>query len=267
MLNYDYTDNKKIETIVLLHGFGGNSNCFKKQIKELTSFFNIVTIDMHGHGKSKNLHLNAVNNFDLRKIAFDINVILEKLHLHKVHIMGLSLGTMVANAYAYHYPYKVLSLLNIAAITKLKPSNHFSLNLAYKLRRFIPHMLVYYTAGLIIMPLRKHQKARKIFIKEAKKMHHDDFFAWTKIMMSFETSYPSEKLDFSFPTLYISGAYDHIFVDNVEKHCTLCENSYLHILKNAGHICNIDDPEYFNKVMSKFYKDLLFKPLIVNSVI
>lgn len=267
MLNYNYIDNGKYDTIVLLHGFGGNANCFKKQMEHLTAFFNILTIDMHGHGKSKNMHLTPFEDFDLKKISLDINIVLEKLNLSQVHFMGLSLGTMVASAFAYHFPNKVLSLLNIAAITKLKPKNHFSLNLAYKYKRFIPHMFVYYTAGLIIMPLRKHQKARKIFVSEAKKMNHDDFFAWTKLMMSFETSYPSKKLNFEFPTLYISGAFDHIFVDNVKKHCEQCTNSYLFIIEEAGHICNIDDPEYFNKVMVKFYEDILFPPMSIKGIV
>lgn len=265
MLKYDYIDNKKTDTIVLLHGFGGNANCFKKQINQLTPLFNILTIDMHGHGKSKDIHLLPSKDFNLRKIAFDINALLEKLQIHQVHFMGLSLGTMVATAYAYHYPHKVLSLLNIGAITKLKPSNHLSMELTYKFRGFIPHMLVFYVAGFVVMPLMKHRKARKIFVTEAKKMDHEDFFTWAKLMMSFETSYPSEKLNFNFPTLYISGAYDHVFIEEVKKHCNLCKYSHLHILENAGHICNIDDPECFNEIMLQFYEDILSLPLVANS--
>ena len=35
MLGYDFIDNNKQESIVLLHGYGGNSRCFKKQITTL----------------------------------------------------------------------------------------------------------------------------------------------------------------------------------------------------------------------------------------
>lgn len=256
MLNYDYINNDKKETIVLLHGFGGNANCFKRQIDHLNNFFNILLIDMHGHGRSSHMHLIPEEKFTLRKIAFDINTLLENLYINKAHFMGLSLGTIVANVYACHYPSKVQSLINIGAITKLKPIDHKLMKFTYNFRRFIPYMMVYYVAGFIIMPLKRHRKARKIFVTQAKKMNHSDFFTWAKLMMSFENIYPSYKLDFSFPTLYISGAYDHVFIKEVEKHCNLCKNSRLHILKNAGHICNYDDPLAFNMVMVDFYESI-----------
>ncbi|MEG2017221.1 MAG: alpha/beta hydrolase [Clostridium sp.] len=257
MLNYDYLNNNKLETIVLLHGFGGNANCFKKQIDDLKSHFNILMIDMHVHGKSKNMHLGTSEEFTLRKIAFDINTLLEKLHIPQIHFMSLSLGTMVATVYAYHYPKKVLSLLNIGAIIKLRPIDHFLLRLVYKHKRFIPRMFIYYVAGFVVMPLNKHRKARK--------MNHEDFFMWTKLMMNFESLYPAEKLNFNFPTLYASGAYDRVFVEEVKKYCDNSKYSYLCILKDAGHICNIGDPECFNKLMLEFYQDIFELPLVVNA--
>ena len=256
MLNYDYISNNKAESIVLLHGYGGNSNCFKKQIDQLKNLFNIVLVDMHGHGKSRDIHLVPTEKFNLKKIASDINHLLEKLHIAKAHFMGLSLGTIVANAYAYHYPQKVLSLLNIGAIIKLKSFDHKIMQMVYSLRNFLPHMLVYYVAGFVIMPKRQHQKAREIFINEAKKMNSTDFFTWAKLMMSFETLYPSEKLNKDIPSLYVSGASDHVFLKEVKKHCEHCMHSELYVLANTGHICNIDDPQGFNRVMTGYYLSL-----------
>lgn len=256
MLNYEYINNNKIETIVLLHGFGGNGNCFKKQLNQLNSIFNILIIDMHGHGKSNHMHLIPKEEFTLRKIAWDINHLLEKLCIKKAHFMGLSLGTIVSNVFAYHYPDKVLSLLNIGAILKLRPYDHLLMNLIYKFQKFIPYMWVYYVAGYIIMPMKKHRKARQIFVSQAKKMNSSDFFTWAKLMMDFEKLYPSSKLNFKFPTLYISGECDYVFIKAIKKHCNHNKYAYLYLLETAGHICNIDEPEGFNEIMIEFYKSM-----------
>ena len=261
MLNYDFRNNNKGRTIVLLHGYGGNSNCFKKQLPILNELFDILLIDMHGHGMSKHLHLVPSEEFTLERIVTDIDCLLNKLSITQAHFMGLSLGSMVANAYAFHYPEKVLSIVHVGAIIKLKPFDRILMRLVYTFRYFLPHMLVFCVAGLVIMPRRKHQKAREIFINEAKKMNSKDFFAWTKIMIDFETIYSTEKLDLNIPTLYISGAYDRVFIKEVKKHCDHCKYSELYLLENAGHICNYDDSEGFNYVMEEFYQYLFKKRL------
>lgn len=256
MLNYEYIDNRKSESIVLLHGYGGNCNCFKKQLDLLNTLFNIVLIDLHGHGKSKHLHLVPSQDFSFETIASDIHKLLTRLHISCAHFMGLSLGTMVANAYAFHYPNNVLSILNVGAIIKLKPINYKIMKLIYRSRNYVPHMFVYLAAGFVIMPRKKHRKARKIFVTEAKKMDSKDFFAWSKLIIDFGSSYPSGKLDLNIPALYISGASDYVFIKEVKEHCQHCKRSQLYILENTGHVCNIDDPVSFNTVMYGYYQFL-----------
>lgn len=256
MLNYDYLFNEKTESIVLLHGYGGNSNCFKKQIDLLSKLFNILLVDMHGHGKSRTQHLEPKEEFNFKKVTSDINALLNKLFIPKAHFMGLSLGTMVANAFAYHFPQKVISLLNIGAIIKLKPMNQRIMNGIYKLRKLIPPMLFYYVAGFIIMPRKQHQKARDIFVNEARKMNSEDFFTWSKLITSFQKYYPSTCLDQDIPALYVSGERDRVFLQEVKEYCSHSKHSKLYILENSGHVCNIDDPQTFNTVMNGYYEFL-----------
>ena len=60
----------------------------------------------------------------------------------------------------------------------------------------------------------------------------------------------------SAPVLYIMGERDHMFLpmvtDLVKKHF----NSHLEIIKNSGHVCNIDQPEVFNERSIQFIKSI-----------
>lgn len=252
MLKYDLIDNSKSEYIVLLHGYGGNSKCFKKQIDTLNKFFNILLIDMHGHGKSSNIHLNVTHTTTLKNIVDDIDTLLEELKIKKAHFMGLSLGTIVTNVYAYHYPKKVLSIINAGAVIKFKPLIKSSLNLIYNLRDKLPHNMFYTLAGHIIMPCKSHKISRDLFVREAKKMNNSDFYAWGRILIDFQDNYSMDKLNTSIDTLYISGREDYFFIDEVKKYCE-SYNRYLYILDDAGHICNIDNYNKFNSVVENYY--------------
>lgn len=252
MLKYDLIDNSKSEYIVLLHGYGGNSRCFKKQIDTLNKFFNVVLIDMHGHGKSSNIHLNTTNTTTLKNIVDDIDATLKELKINKAHFMGLSLGTIVTNVYAYYYPKNVLSILNAGAVIKFKPFIKHSLNLIYKLRDKLPHNTFYTLAGHIIMPCKSHKISRDLFVREAKKMNNSDFYAWGRMLIDFQDNYSMEELNTTVDTLYISGKEDYFFIDEVRKYCK-DYNRYLYILEDAGHICNIDNYAKFNTIIENYY--------------
>ena len=45
------------EWVVFIHGLGGNRNAFKKQIDDYKEKYNLLLIDLHGHGLSKELSL------------------------------------------------------------------------------------------------------------------------------------------------------------------------------------------------------------------
>lgn len=211
MLSYDLINNFKEDYIIPLHGYGGNSRCFKKQISTLNKFFNILLIDMHGHGKSSNVHLSSKDSMTFKKIIDDINSILEELEIEKAHFMGLSLGTIITNLYAYYYPKKVLSIFNVGAVIKFKPFIHRSLNILYSLRDKLPHKLVYSIAGHIIMPCKSHKISRDLFVREAKKMNNVDFYIWGRLIIDFQDNYPMEKINNNIKTLYVSGKEDYFF--------------------------------------------------------
>ena len=53
MLNYEIYDNKKENWVVFLHGIGGSTLTWKKQIEAFSEKYNLLLLDLQGHGKSK----------------------------------------------------------------------------------------------------------------------------------------------------------------------------------------------------------------------
>lgn len=254
MLCYDLIDNKKDEYIVLLHAYGGNSKCFKKQLNTLSKFFNVLLIDMHGHGKSSNIHLNITGENVLKTIVRDIYETISSLGIEKAHFMGLSLGTIITNVYTLYYPKTVLSILNVGAVIKFKSIVRHLLKTLYKIRKIIPYYIVHPIAGMIIMPQKSHKISRKLFVRESRKMNKNDFYNWAKILIEFQETYSFENIN-DISTAYISGEDDYFFIKEVKDYCAK-SNFNFYKIKSAGHICNIDNYKEFNNLVEKFYTNL-----------
>ena len=48
------------------------------------------------------------------------------------------------------------------------------------------------------------------------------------------------------------GEEDYLFMPPVERLVKENENFSIEIIEQAGHVCNIDQPDAFNKISSKF---------------
>jgi pimeloyl-ACP methyl ester carboxylesterase len=78
-------------TIVFLHGGGGGRWMWQPQVDRLPDYHLLVP-DLPGHGDSTNIHLTSISDAASRVAE----LIREKAHGGKAHLVGLSLGAQVA---------------------------------------------------------------------------------------------------------------------------------------------------------------------------
>ena len=57
--------------------------------------------------------------------------------------------------------------------------------------------------------------------------------------------------DINIPTLYVMGEQDHLFLPSIKKVIKDHRSAQLHVIKNCGHVVNVEQPIEFNdKVLS-----------------
>lgn len=93
--------------IVVIHGWGMNANVWQPLLPELTSQFRVTQIDLPGFGDSHSLTLSP----SLEDICHDILPSLPQ----QFHVLGWSLGGLVATQLAVQCPQRVLSLATVAS--------------------------------------------------------------------------------------------------------------------------------------------------------
>src|SRR3972149_2114739 len=102
-------------TIVLLHGLGSCGDDWLFQLPTLTSRYPVLTLDLPGHGESS----LPRGRFSTAALARPVAGLLGSLGLTPAHVVGLSLGGVVALQLALDAPSKVRSLVLVNSFARL----------------------------------------------------------------------------------------------------------------------------------------------------
>ena len=93
--------------IFLIHGFGVKKEVFIGQIKALSEKFKVIRADNRGSGKTDRPN----QPYTAELLAEDIKSLMDYLKIEQAHILGFSLGGMVAQTFVLNYPERVNKLI------------------------------------------------------------------------------------------------------------------------------------------------------------
>ena len=246
-------NNKNKEWITFVHGFGGSSNIWHKQVRVLSENYNLLFVDLRGHGKSRNICLDS--DFNLVTSCEDIINVLKFLKIKSSHFVGISFGTLIIlKLIETHKQYVNKSIL-AGAITSFNYFTRFLLLCLNLLKDVLSNMLLYKLFAYIIMPKSNHKESRRIFIQEAKVIDRKVFKQWLKLMPDLKKYIIYLKpINFNKHILFISGKGDYLFSEDVKEFSS--KNKFLsyYSIEGAGHVVNIDNPSIFNKRVIEYLK-------------
>jgi len=102
-----FTAQGKGEAIVLLHGFLENSTMWENVIPALEKNYQVITIDLLGHGNTE--RLGYIHTME--EMAQTVSYVLDHLQIGKASFLGHSMGGYVALAFAELFPTRIQKLL------------------------------------------------------------------------------------------------------------------------------------------------------------
>lgn len=102
--------------LLLLHGIGADHNMWEPQINTYPKqgYF-LVVPDLRGHGKS-----SKVDNLSLEDWSKDLIELLDELGLKKASVAGVSMGGIIAQHLAIHYPDRLDRLILSDTFSELR---------------------------------------------------------------------------------------------------------------------------------------------------
>ena len=257
MLNYKtYVNENTDRWLIMIHGAGGSIEVWYRQVSDFAPHFNLLLVDLAGHGGSADEVF--AEGFNFTHAAEQVMEVVHYLNIKKGHFMGLSLGSIVVRTIAKHYPKLVSSMILAGAVTRLSFKVQLMIQLATKFKRFIPYRTIKRVIARFIIPQEKYARSKNLFLNSAKKVPFDSFLSWLKVgdgVNSCITALFNEYI--TIPTLYLMGEDDKLFLPLVEQTIRNSHNNAsLVIVPNAGHVCNVDNKSFFNRVSIDFFKKI-----------
>lgn len=234
MINYiTYKNENSDQWVTFVHGAGGSSSIWFKQIRDFKKQYNVLLLDLRGHGDSKIKIRNAFQQkYTFESIADDVLEVIDHLKIEKSHFVGISLGTILK--------------MNFRSQILMKLGNTF--------KYVLPYLVLYQFFAFVIMPKKNHKQSRLLFINEAKKLYQKEFIKWFKLTAEINPLLKwFRQVELNIPTLYVMGKEDYMFLPSVrlvvEKHQ---KSAQLFVVEKCGHVVNVEQPIVFNKEVLSF---------------
>lgn len=257
MIYYKKIENKQSnEWIVFIHGICGNSAMWSQQIFTFKKYYNILLLDLPGHGNSafgNGLMENNINN--LGDVARLIIEIMDENNIEKAHFAGVSLGTLIGAKISLLYPERVHSLIFSGAVIGTTMLDFIK----SEILKFTSKLVNPVTAAKLFVDFFldkcERDKTKSFFIEGSKKLTKYDLINW--IRMCCEELKILLDVDYKNLNIYIlMGEKDHLFLKEVLKLKKKTENLNLTVIEGCGHACNMHKPEIYNDLVLNYLETI-----------
>ena len=247
-----YQDTGSGLPIVLIHAFPTDQQLWEPQRQGLQRHFRIITLDLHGFGKSSPADGQAI---PMSEYAFDVMHLLDQLQIEKAIIGGESMGGYIALAFLEKYPKRVSGL--ILSDTQSIPDTSEAKS---KRETTAIDVLQNGTSTLIdgFIPKTLSAQAPDATRQSLKKiLEAQSPLAITSALrgMALRTDTSHILAATQLPILIITGEQDiMVSPDQSEAMHTLAKNSKLVKIADAGHLPSFEKPEEWNAAVVDFFK-------------
>lgn len=249
--------------IIFIHGFPFDKSMWEGQIELLKKTHRVIAYDIRGYGKSS----AGEDEQSIRLFADDLLNFMDALYIEKAIVCGFSMGgyTLLSASSRYAKRFEALILCDtqcIADSTELKEKRNETIAQvkAGKIHAFTETFLVsvFCQQSMQLKP-EIVQKARTIILNTSPITIAGGLAA---ISQRWETATTLHEINV--PTLILCGKEDNVTpVEQAEFMHKNIENSIMHIIENAGHMSNLEQPEQFNKFLSNFIKSLVKEEMLI----
>ncbi|HLP28658.1 MAG TPA: alpha/beta hydrolase [Candidatus Didemnitutus sp.] len=255
-LSYDDVGEGDIP-IIFLHGFPFSKNMWAGQLASLRSTCRVIACDIRGFGKS----VDESSSLSIDLFTEDLIAFMDKLSIDKAIICGLSMGGFIAlNALAKHpQRFEALILANtqcIADTPEVKANRYTTIdtieidgaaefNEKFVTSVFHPDSIIH--KGQLVDQLRSVVFANS-----------DRIICQGLVALAERPETCSSLQDITIPTLIISGRADVVtpLAQSESMHKSI-NGSILHVIENAGHVSNLEQPKEFNQQVLDFVTSVL----------
>jgi 3-oxoadipate enol-lactonase len=238
--------------VVFVHGLGGSHAMWLYQVPAFCDRFPVITLDLRGHGQSTG---GEKSNLTMGDMARDVVRLLRVLGVERAHVVGLSLGGMVAQQLALDQPLAVASLC--LADTLAAPPAGFQdlMRAALQLIEENSMAVVAKTRITNAFSEQVDPTMRDYFIDQVTRNNKEAYVRAARAAFGFAVR--DRLAEIRLPTLVLVGEQDRVTPPVCSEELAAgIRDAKLIRIPGAGHITNIEFPNEFNAALKEFLLSL-----------
>ena len=244
------------ELLILMHGIGGNKRNWITNIEVFGQYFKTVAWDARGYGESD----DYPGELKFSDFADDLCRVMDHYGVEKAHLLGLSMGGRIAFSFCEKYSHRISSLVlcdthkGFKHFTREQQEEFIQLRKEPLLAGKEPKDIAPIVAKTLI---GKSENTRTFdaLVDSMGRLHKDSY------IKAIEASVRGDHTDIlqqiKAPTLVVVGEFDRLTSPELAKDIAdQIPGAKLEIIRNAGHLSNIENSDDFNSVVLDFLRSL-----------
>jgi len=244
---YVYNKKNQISPMVFIHGVGLTHEIWQPQLNFFKDYSNL-SYDILGHGKS---------SLKKEKISFDdfsdqLIELLNELKIDKIHLIGFSIGSLIARNFATKFNDRLKSLILLGSIYKRSEEQQKIVNSRFdqakkELKLSKQALKRWFTDEYLEKNPKTYEKISLILSSN----NMSNFLKVYELFVKHKNDENFEKIKVN--TLIMTGEYDvGSTVKMSEELNKIIKNSEIKIINNGKHLCGIECADDVNLIIKNF---------------
>jgi len=238
--------------VVLVHGLGSCGEDWPFQVERWQRHYRLVAPDLRGHGQSAPIRAPVT----VADLADDVAAIVQAADVAPAHVVGLSLGGMVAQELALRHPELVRSLVLVNTFCRLRVRGWrdrrriWARTLALRL---LPMSFVARSTARRLFPQPEDAELYRAAVERLRGNDRRSIWLAWQAIRHHDTCDRLEHM--RVPTLVVHGEEDTTvsYVD-CQVLAQRIPGAQLKTIPNSGHATPLDAPNRFNMAVEEFWK-------------
>lgn len=244
-----YQEDGAGEALLLLHGLGSCSDDWELQLPTFAGQYRVIAPDMRGHGRSE----KPPGPYSVPMMAADVIGLMDHLGVTAAHVVGLSMGGMIAFQLAVDCPERVRSLTIVNSGPALVPrtvGEWLRVRQRLLLARFFGPTRSALFLSHRLFPKPDQEAVRAQFIERWSANDPAAYLASMRALIGWSVMDRIDRINC--PVLVISGDRDYTPAAAKRAYTALLSRGKLVIFEDSGHATPIDQADRFNTCVLDF---------------
>ncbi len=247
-LFYDLTGPAAAPVVAFSNSLGTTLEMWDAQVRALASRYRCLRYDTRGHGRSPAAH----GPLTIDVLADDLAGLLDAVGIEAVHVVGLSLGGMTAQAFGVRYPQRTESLVLMATSAHLPPpetwDQRVQLVLADGMAAVVDTVVArWFTADTLALSPETVQLVRDGFLR----IDPRGYAACCLAVRDMDLRAQIGAIEA--PTLVVAGEDDPVTpLEMAEDIVSRIPGAELTVVPEAAHLLAVEQPDAVNELLAAF---------------